>query len=108
MVDDGWRVAGSGSKGRKVGRLKSIQSHAVAHVGVLDHLFEFVEADLAVAVKVSFHDGLVDNLLKLLVLEVAANHHLEDDEELAVADVTVTVNVVDLEGETQLFLLVSF
>ena len=46
-------------------------------------------------------------LLQLLVLQVAANHHLEHNEELAVADEAVAVNVVDLEGKLQLLLLVA-
>lgn len=47
-------------------------------------------------------------LLQLLVLQVASNHHLEHDKELAVADVTVTVDVVDAEGKAQLLFLVAF
>ena len=47
-------------------------------------------------------------LLQLLVLQVAANHHLEHNEELAVADEAVAVNVVDAECEAQLLLLVAF
>ena len=81
--------------------------HAHRDVRVLDHLGEFLEADLAVAVEVGFHDGLVDNLLQLLVLQVTADHHLQDYEELAVADEAVTINIVDLEGKAKLFFLVS-
>jgi hypothetical protein len=83
------------------------QRHTHGDVGALDHLGELLEADAAVLVHVGLHDGLVDDLLQLLVLEVAADHHLEDDEELAVADVAVAVDVVDLEGEAQLLLLVA-
>lgn len=46
-------------------------------------------------------------LLQLLVLQVAADHHLEHDEQLAVADEAVAVNVVDAEGKAQLLLLVA-
>ena len=84
------------------------QSHAHADIRVLHHFGELLKADLAVLVEISLHDGLVDNLLELLVLKVAAHHHLEHDKQLAVADVTVTVNVVDLESEPQLLLLVAF
>lgn len=38
------------------------QCHAHGNVGVLNHLFKLFEADLSVAVKIGFHDGLVDNL----------------------------------------------
>lgn len=58
-------------------------------------------------VGVGLHDRLVNNLLKLLVLQVGANHHLENDEELAVADKSISINVVDLERKAQLLLLVS-
>ena len=108
--------------------LKLVQGHAHGYVCVLDHLGELLEADLAVAVQVRLHDGLVDDLdearvsakhlgasspastaylLQLLVLQVASDHHLQDDEQLAIADEAVAVNVVDLEGEAQLLLLVA-
>jgi hypothetical protein len=113
------------------------QSHAHRHVGVFHHLGELLEADLAVVVLIRFHDGLVHNLairesavypsrshhptisspacsalqkthlLQLLVLQVAPDHHLQHNEQLAVADVSVAVNVVDLERKAQLLLLVA-
>jgi hypothetical protein len=46
-------------------------------------------------------------LLELHVVEVAADHHLEHGEELAVGDEAVVVDVVDLEGEAELVLLRS-
>lgn len=58
-------------------------------------------------VRIRFHNSLIHDLLQLLILEVAANHHLQHDEELAVADESISVNVVDLEGEAQLLLLVA-
>ena len=96
-------------------RSELVQGHAYRNVRVLDHLFELIEADLAVAVLIGLHDGLVDNLrgiseslhvlidsthlLQLLVLQIAPNHHLQYYEELAVADVTVAVDVVDAKGK---------
>jgi hypothetical protein len=44
----------------------------------------------------------------LLVFQVAANHHLEHNEELAVADVAVAVDIVHTESEPQLLFLVAF
>lgn len=102
-----------------MGRGLQTESHAHGDIGVFHHLGEFLEADLAIAVKVGLHDGLVDDLtrnmsaiwgaqrppsnlaylLQLLVLEVASDHHLEDNEQLTIADVAVTVNVVNLECE---------
>jgi hypothetical protein len=46
-------------------------------------------------------------LLQLLILEIASNHHLEHDKQLAIGDEAITVNVVDLEGEPELLLLVA-
>lgn len=113
------------------------QSHAHRHVGVLHHLLELLEADLAVLVLIRLHDRLVDNLahttrqqsqsrvlqntlsipsypilsrthlLQLLVLQIAPDHHLEHDEQLAIANVAVAIDVVDLERKAQLVLLVA-
>jgi hypothetical protein len=44
-------------------RLELIKSHAHGDVGCLDHLGELFKADLAVAVKISFHNGLINNLM---------------------------------------------
>jgi hypothetical protein len=100
----------------KVDCLELIKGHAHGHVGMLNHLHELFEANLAVAVQVGLHDGLVDNLpmisrllyqlcpvathlLQLLVLQVTAHHHLQHNKELAVADESVTVDVVYAEGK---------
>jgi len=40
-------------------------------------------------------NGLVDNLLKLSVFQVRADHHLQHLEQLAVADVPVVIHVVN-------------
>ena len=113
--------------------LKLVQGHAHGYICVLDHLGELLEADLAIAVQVRLHDGLVHDLrqglaggsfrfhkssplccvcvaylLQLLVLQVAADHHLEHNEQLAVADEAIAVNVVDAERKAQLLLLVAF
>jgi hypothetical protein len=47
------------------------------------------------------------NLLQLLVLQVVSDHHLQHQKELAIADVPVAINVVDLEGKAHLLLLVA-
>lgn len=100
-------------------RLKLVQSHAHRHIGVLDHFGKLLEADLAVAVQVGFHDRFIDNLfwisnlsspisltcpklvvpylLQLLVLQVAPYHHLQHNEELAIAYVAIAIDVVDAE-----------
>lgn len=114
-----------GSLNRTGGRLELIQGHAHGNICVLDHLHKFLETDLAVAILVGFHNGLVDNLtivsirrpincavathlLQLLILQIASNHHLQDNEELAIADISVAVDVVDTESEAQLLFLVAF
>ena len=69
------------------------------------YLDELLEGDLAVHVLVSLDDGTVDKLLQLDVIQVGPNHHLKHGEELAVANESVIVDVVDLEGKSKLFLL---
>jgi len=49
--------------------------------------------------------GNTTYLLQLLILEVASDHHLEDDEQLAVTDVAVSIDIVHFEREPQLLLL---
>ncbi|KAB8437451.1 hypothetical protein FH972_025129 [Carpinus fangiana] len=92
---------------RKLCCSELIERQAHANVGVLDHALELLKVNLAVAVAVSLHDGLVDNLLQLHILEVAADHHLEHKEQLAVANEPVAVNVVHFEREAQLLVLVA-
>ena len=43
--------------------------------------------------------GRKTNLLQLLVLQVVSDHHLQHQKQLAIADVSVAINVVDLEGK---------
>lgn len=50
---------------------------------------------------------VVVDLLQLLVLQVAPNHHLQHDKQFAVADVSISIDVVDLEREPQFLLLVT-
>ena len=47
-------------------------------------------------------------LLQLHVLQIASNHHLQDDKQLPVANVSVAINIVNLEGESQFLFLVAF
>jgi hypothetical protein len=46
-------------------------------------------------------------LLQLLILEVATNHHLQHDKQLATADVPIAVNIVDLESIAHFFFFVA-
>ena len=52
-------------------------------------------------VLVCLHNSLVHDLLQLLVFQIASHHHLEYNEKLAVADVAVAVDIVDLERDTE-------
>lgn len=74
---------------------------------MLDHFLELIVADLPVEVQVCLDDCPVHQLLQLQVCQVVPNHHLQDREELSVGDVAVLVDVIDLEGETQLLLVVG-
>ena len=77
----------------------------VDDVKVADHNAELLEGNLAVEISVGLNDGTIDELLQLGVVQVVTNHHLEHLEEFAVRDEAIIVDVIDLESETQLFLL---
>lgn len=47
------------------------------------------------------------HLLQLLVLQVASHHHLQHNKQLAVADVPIAIDIVDLECKAQLLFLVA-
>ena len=77
----------------------------VDNIQVADHDAELLKRNLTVKVSVRLHNSSVDELLKLDVVQVAADHHLKDLEELAVGDVVVIVNVIDLEGKSEFVFL---
>ena len=77
----------------------------VDDVQVAHHHAEFAEGDLTVEIGVRLHNGPVDELLQLHVVQIAADHHLEHLEKLAVRDEAVVVDVVDLERESELVFL---
>ena len=77
----------------------------VDDVKVTDHNAELLEGNLAVEISVGLNDGTIDELLQLGVVQVVTNHHLEYLEEFAVRDEAIIVDVINLESETQLFLL---
>jgi hypothetical protein len=58
-------------------------------------------------IQIRLHNRLIDNLLQLLIFQVAAHHHLQHDEQLPIADIPVSVNIVDFECELQLLLFVA-
>jgi len=72
---------------------------------ILSYLAELLKRDLSIVVLISLDNGAVHKLLELHVVQVAADHHLEHGEELAIRDEAVVVDVVDLEGEAQLIFL---
>lgn len=80
-----------------------LQSHRLGNVRVFNDVEELLERDLPVSVLISFHDGFVNNLLELEVLQIVPNHHFENEKELSVRDVSVPVNVVDFECDCAVF-----
>ena len=66
-------------------------------IGVADHRTELVERDLAVLVLVGEQNGLVDDLLQLRVLQIIADHHLQNGEQLGVRDEPVVIHIVNSE-----------
>ena len=83
----------------------NVDNHLLVYVRVADDLAELLKVYLPVLVFVGKVNGLVDNLLKLGVLQIRTHHHLEDLEQLTVADVAVIVNVVNSENEWNIFRL---
>lgn len=71
------------------------------------YLAEFVERDLAIEVGIGLNDGPVNELLELHVVQVAANHHLQDGEQLSIGNESVVIDVVDLEGKAEFVLITS-
>ena len=59
---------------------------------------ELVIRDLSVLVQISLDDSLVHNLLQLNIIKVSPHHHLQNLEQLSVADKSIAVNIIDLEG----------
>ena len=76
------------------------------NIQVLNHLTELLEADLSVEIFVCLDDSAIHELLELDIVQVASNHHLENSEELTVGDVTIIVNIIDLECKSK-FLIVT-
>ena len=64
-----------------------------------------MERDFAVEVGVRLHNSAVNELLQLDIVEVGADHHLEDLEQFAIGNEAVVVDVVDLECKAQLLFL---
>lgn len=65
----------------------------------MTHSAELLKGYPAVSILVGVDDGLVHNLLQLRVLQVVADHHLQDLEQLPIGDVAILVHVVDTEGD---------
>lgn len=53
---------------------------------------------------IRLHDSLVHNLLQLLILQIIPNHHLEHQEELAIANQPIAIHIIHLEGKAQFLL----
>jgi hypothetical protein len=56
-------------------------------------------------VLVSLDNSSVHELLQLHIVKVVAHHHLQNGEELSVGDEPVAIDVINLEGESELLLL---
>ena len=46
--------------------------------------------------------------MQLHILQIASHHHFQHNEQLPVANVSVAIDVIDLERESQFLLLVAF
>ena len=77
----------------------------IDNVEVADHDLELIEGDFPIEIGVCLHNSAVNQLLKLCVVQVSADHHLEHLEKFTIRNKSIIVNVVDLESETQFVLL---
>lgn len=82
-----------------------IDCELVDDVQVLDHFGKLLEANFAIHVFISLDDSSVNELLKLDIVQIATNHHFEHLEQFSVRNIPVIVNIIDLESESELFLL---
>jgi hypothetical protein len=83
-----------------------VQGELSSHVQILDHVFEFLEADSSIIIEVGFNNGAVHELLQLHVGQIVANHHLQHCEELAICNEPIFVKIVDFEGKPQFLFFV--
>ena len=74
---------------------------------VRNHLTKLFIADFAVSVHVGFQDCLIDNLLQLHLIQIVTHHHFQNLKQLPVANVSVSVHVVNLESKLELGFSVS-
>lgn len=63
----------------------------------MPYITKLLKGDLSISILVRIENGLVNNLLELLLCQVIANHGLQYLEELTITDETVLVYVVDTE-----------
>ena len=66
---------------------------------------EFIEGKETVLITIALCHSPIDQLLQLDVREVASNHHLQYGEQFSVRNVTIIIDIVDLEGKLQLLLV---
>ena len=74
-------------------------------IQIFNHVGELFKANLSIEVLVCLDDRTVDKLLKLDIVQVASNHHLKHVEKLSIRNVSIVVNIVDLEGKSEFLLL---
>jgi hypothetical protein len=74
-----------------------------------DHITEFLKRDFSITVLVSLHNRLVDNLppsapgvsksdlLKLIILQIIADHHFQHDKQFAIRNIAIPIHIINLE-----------
>lgn len=67
-------------------------------MAALHHLAKLVKAEASVLIGVGIADGLVDDLLQLLGLEMIAGHHAQHDEQLSIGNISIPVQVIHIKG----------
>ena len=77
----------------------------VDNVQILNHIGKLLEANLAIKVLVRLDNGAVDQLLELNIIQIVTDHHFDDGEQLAIGNIAIVVDVVNLESKSKLLLL---
>jgi len=76
--------------------------HLLLHISPVQHLGELFERYQVILVKVCLHDCSLRDGDELLGADVVPHHHGQHGQQLLLADLVVTVQVVHPEGEVEL------
>ncbi len=83
------------------------QRHTHTNIRILHHLRKLLKTNLPIMIQIRLHNRLINNLLQLLIFQITPHHHLQHNEQFTIANVAVSVDIVDFEGEFELVFFVA-